>query len=151
MKIVCDASFFFGAYPLDGELVTTPEVVSELRDLGSKCRFDLLREQGLVLASPDPGFIRRVRRAAASSGDIGVLSETDIGLLALADEINGVIATDDFAIQNVAAVLGITTKPILQRKAKKRQWKLVCTGCGREVESGSDCPVCGASLKRRNK
>jgi len=151
MKVVCDASFFFGEYPLDGELCTTPEVLSELRDLGSKCRFDLLREQGLTIASPNPGSISRVKRAAASSGDLGVLSETDIGLLALADEINGVIATDDFAIQNVAAVLGVATRPILQRKAKKRQWKLVCTGCLREVESGSDCPVCGASLKRRNK
>lgn len=151
MKIVCDASFFFGDYPLQGELYTTPEVLSELRDLSSKCRFDLLREEGLLLASPEPGSITRVRRAAASSGDLRVLSATDISILALADEVSGVIATDDFAIQNVAALLGVGVKPILQRKAKKRRWRLVCTGCGREVESGSDCPVCGASLKRRNK
>jgi len=151
MKIVCDASFFFGEYPADGELYTTPEVVSELCDLRSKCRFDLLQENGLIVTSPGPASMTRVKRAAASSGDIGVLSETDLGLLALAIEINGVIATDDFAIQNVAAVLGVVTRPILQRKAKKRQWRLVCTGCGRDVESGSDCPVCGASLKRRNK
>lgn len=151
MKIVCDASFFFGDYPFEGDLFTTPEVAAELCDLRSKCRFDSLKECGLRVVEPAPEFSIQVRQAAGKTGDRGVLSETDISILALASEIGGEIATDDFAVQNVASVLGIRVRPMLQRKAKRRSWKMVCTGCGRDVESGADCPVCGASLKRRHK
>lgn len=151
MKIVCDASFFFGEYPFEGDLFTTPGVVAELCDLRSKCRFDTLKESGLTVAEPAPESIIQVRQAAGKTGDRGVLSETDISILALASEIGGEVATDDFAVQNVASALGVRVRPMLQRKAKRRAWKMVCTGCGRDVENGADCPVCGASLKRRHK
>lgn len=152
MNIVCDASFFFGSFPVWGHLWTTPQVVAELRDLASKSRFDALREEGLVISEPARTSCARVREAALSSGDQGVLSEADISILALAYEISGEIVTDDFAIQNVAAALEITIRPIFQRRAKKRLWKLVCTGCGRVVqEEYADCPVCGSLLRRRNK
>lgn len=151
MKIVCDASFFFGEYPLDGDLFTTPLVIAELCDLRSKCRLDALKAGGLTVIEPPPESFGNVRKAAESTGDIGVLSETDVSILALASAIRGEVATDDFAVQNVAAALGIRVRPILQRRAKRRIWKMVCTGCGRDVEGGADCPVCGAPLKRRHK
>ncbi|MCQ1538732.1 nucleotide-binding protein [Methanocalculus taiwanensis] len=151
MKIVCDASFFFGEYPLDGDLFTTPLVIAELCDLRSKCRLDALKAGGLTVIEPPPESFGNVRKAAESTGDIGVLSETDVSILALASTIRGEVATDDFAVQNVAAALGIRVRPILQRRAKRRIWKMVCTGCGRDVEEGADCPVCGAPLKRRHK
>jgi UPF0271 protein len=151
MKVVCDTSFFFISFPLEGDLYTTPQVIDELCDLRSKCRFDTLKEDGLIVTEADPASRKLVLKAAESSGDLGVLSETDISIIAVAYSIKGEIATDDFAIQNVAATLGIGIIPILQRRAKKRVWKLVCTGCGRDVEGGIDCPVCGASLKRRHK
>ncbi len=151
MKIVCDASFFFGDYPFEGDLFTTPEVVAELCDLRSKCRFDTLKEGGLTVTEPSPGSSGEVRHAAGKTGDRDVLSRTDISIIALASEIGGELATDDFAVQNVASALGIRVRPILQRRAKRRTWKMVCTGCGQDVENGTDCPVCGAPLKRRHK
>jgi len=151
MKIVCDASFFFGDYPFEGDLFTTPEVLAELCDLRSKCRFDTLKEYGLTVTEPSPASSMKVREAAERTGDHGVLSRTDVSILALASEIGGELATDDFAVQNVASALGIGVRPMLQRKAKRRAWKMICTGCGRDVENGVDCPVCGAPLKRRHK
>ena len=151
MKIICDASFFFGEYPFEGDLFTTPEVVAELCDLRSKCRFDTLKECGLTVIGPAPGSSRQVREAAGKTGDRNVLSETDVSILALAFEIGGELSTDDFAVQNVASALGINVRPMLQRKAKRRTWKMVCTGCGRDDVEGADCPVCGAPLKRRHK
>lgn len=151
MKIVCDTSFFFGDFPFEGNLVTTPLVIAELCDLRSKCRLDALKAGGLTVTEPPPQSSRNVRKAAESTGDIGVLSETDISILALASAIGGEVATDDFAVQNVAAALGIRVRPILQRRAKRRIWKMVCTGCGRDVEEGADCPICGSPLKRMHK
>ncbi|HIJ06588.1 MAG: Nucleic acid binding protein [Methanomicrobiales archaeon 53_19] len=151
MKIVCDASFFFGDYPFEGDLFTTPGVVAELCDLRSKCRFDTLKECGLTVTEPSSASIRMIRQTAGKTGDHDVLSETDISILALASEIGGEVATDDFAVQNVASALGIRVRPMLQRKAKRRTWKMICTGCGRDVENGADCPVCGAPLKRMHK
>nr|WP_256472441.1 nucleotide-binding protein [Methanocalculus sp. AMF5] len=151
VRIVCDASFFFGTYPLDGELCTTPQVLAELRDLQSKCRFDTLKEDGLALIEPDSVSMSRVWEAAAETGDLAVLSETDASVLALALEVEGEVATDDFAIQNVAAALGIRVRPLLQRRAKRRAWKMVCTGCGRVADGEPDCPVCGSPLSRRHK
>ena len=47
-----------------------------------------------------------------------MISDTDRDLLALARELGAVLYTDDFAIQNVASVLGVQTHPITPAKGK---------------------------------
>jgi UPF0271 protein len=151
MKFVLDASVFFADLPLDGELYTTPLVVSELRDLRSKCRLESLRTRGLVVTEPGPESRRRVKNAADRSGDRTVLSPADIDLLALALELGAFLCTDDFAIQNTACVLGIQTRSLVQRKAGRRTWRFRCSGCGRYSGQPGYCPVCGAIIKRKLK
>ena len=77
--------------------------------------------------------------------DVTVISATDIDLLPLRGS-GGRPVTDDFAIQNVALVLGVKTVPILQRKARRVHWKYRCSGCGRYAEQDGECPVCGAGF-----
>ncbi|MFY9749067.1 MAG: nucleotide-binding protein, partial [Methanoregula sp.] len=67
MKCVLDATVFFSDYPVTGECYTTPSVVAELKDLTSKCRYDLLVEAGLRVCQPDPGGLDRVHAAAGRS------------------------------------------------------------------------------------
>ncbi len=55
--------------------------------------------------------------AAKTSRDTGVISGTDADLLAVTLELGGILYTDDFAIQNVAGVLGCT----LTRLSSARQ------------------------------
>jgi UPF0271 protein len=148
MRLVLDTSLFFIEYPLAGELFTTPSVVAELVDLGSKCRYETLLAQGLQVSSPPQETLGRVQEAARRVGDLERLSTTDSDILALALDLNGTILSDDFAVQNVAHELAVPVRPVKQRRAKKRVWKFRCSGCGRFSKEPGDCPVCGSQIKR---
>ncbi|MCK9312450.1 MAG: nucleotide-binding protein [Methanocorpusculum sp.] len=150
MKYILDSSYFFGDYPLSGELFTTPDVVDELKDLASKMRYEILVENGLVVTEPEPDAICLAENAALKSGDARVLSDTDISVIALGKTLDGTVVSDDFAVQNVCRHLKIPVQNILQRKAKKRVWKQICSGCGAEIPAGeTDCPICGSAPIKR--
>ncbi|NMB78018.1 MAG: nucleotide-binding protein [Methanomicrobiales archaeon] len=151
MTVVLDASIFFSEYPVMGESFTTPSVCDELVDIRSKGNFEKWCAGGLRVVSPAQESLERVAAAAARSRDKGVISATDADLLALALELDATLYTDDFAIQNVASVLGVKTAPILQRKAKRIHWKYRCTGCGKYYSHDGECLICGAAIKRKLK
>ena len=151
MSIVLDASFFFGEFPAEGDVVTVPSVVDELLDIRAKGNFEKWCARGLRVQSPTGDSTKRVLSAARKTKDIAVISGTDRDLLALALDLGADLYTDDFAIQNVALVLGVKTVPILQRKARRVHWKYRCSGCGRYGEHDGECPVCGAAIKRKLK
>ncbi len=148
---VLDTGFFFGDFPAEGELFTVPEVVDELKDIRAKGIFEKWCARGLVVRSPERPGRERVAIAATRTKDDSVISVTDRELLALALELGAVLVTDDFAVQNVAGALGITTIPMLQRKARRVRWKYRCSGCGRYSGHDGECPVCGAAIKRKLK
>ena len=149
MRCILDASYFFGDYPGSGELSTTPEVVGELLDITAKMRYEVLCSRGLSVCEPEPDKTAEAVAAAEKSGDLRVLSRTDISVIALALTLEGTVVSDDFAVQNVCRHLKIPVQNILQKKAKRRVWKYICSGCGAEIPDGGDCPVCGSPPKRR--
>lgn len=151
MKYVLDASVFFSDLSFDGELYTTPLVLSELKDLRSKGRFEALSASGLIVSESLPAGLEAVRDAASSTGDLPVLSDTDTGVIALAYDLGAVLVTDDFAVRNVAERLGVRTLPVAQRKSKARRYTFRCTGCGRYSKEPGICEVCGSELKRKLK
>jgi endoribonuclease Nob1 len=151
MKAVLDASVFFTEFTVSGEVFTTPSVCDELRDIRSKGNFEKWCAAGLRVISPERQSLSRVAEAAATSRDSGIISATDAELLAVALELDAVLYTDDFAIQNVALVLGVKTSPIQQRKAKRVHWKYRCSGCGRYFDHDGECQICGAAIKRKLK
>jgi UPF0271 protein len=151
MKAVLDSSFFFYDLPLEGDLYTTHSVCDELLDIRSKGRFETFCALGLQVATPHKDSIRKVTEAAAVSRDTGIISETDRDLLALALELDAVLYTDDFAIQNVAVRLGVKIIPMHQRKAKKINWRYRCSGCGRYSDHAGECLICGSEIKRKLK
>ncbi len=150
---VADSSVFILGMPLSSRvqnrIITTPEVIAELTDVKSKTVFEAALESGVEVESPLPYLITEVRSHAGRTGDIERLSDTDIGILAKALEHDGILCTDDYAIQNVAESLGIETEPILQDGIKETfEWGRRCKGCGRRF--GSDvriCPICGSETK----
>jgi endoribonuclease Nob1 len=151
MKAVLDASVFFTDFTIDGEVFTTYSVTEELKDIRSKGNFEKWCAAGLKVLSPAGQTLSRVAEAAATSRDTGIISTTDAELLALALELDAMLYTDDFAIQNVATVLGVKTCPIQQRKAKRIHWKYRCSGCGRYFDHDGECMICGAAIKRKLK
>ena len=151
MRSVLDSSAFFTAATFEGELYTTSSVISELRDLPSKARSDLLREAGLQVMDPDRESVSRVRENAVARGEGGVLSPTDIEVLALALQLQACIMSDDYALQNVARYLSIRVIPIQQKGARNIRWKFRCRGCGRYYRGPGICQVCGALIQRKLK
>jgi UPF0271 protein len=148
---VLDATAFIEGFETEERVATIPAVREELTD-GAGYRFDAMEGAGMYVHLPEEDVLDRVRRAAESTGDGGVLSETDLRLLAAAYELDGVLVTDDYAMQNVADALDVGTEVIAQDGiAEQRDWEFQCQGCGREFEERKDrCPVCGADLARKN-
>jgi UPF0271 protein len=151
MKTILDASFFFSDCPITEEAYTTPSVLNELIDIRSKGTYEKFSAEGLKVVSPSEESREQVLKAAQKTRDISIISDTDCDILALALDLDAVLRTDDFAVQNVAGVLGVQTVPIIQRKAKHIRWKYRCSGCGRYSDHDGECRICGSIIKRKLK
>ena len=91
-----------------------------------------------------------MKEAAEKSGDLRVLSDTDISVIAFGLSTGGTVVSGDFAVQNVCRHLKVPVKSLLSKTAKKKVWKLLCSGCGAEIPAGEkDCPICGSPPKMR--
>jgi UPF0271 protein len=148
---VLDSSAFIQEYHTDESIASIPMVREELED-ESAFRFDALEGSGMHLHIPEPETVERVERAATETGDEGVLSRTDIRLVAAAFELDGQLVTDDYAMQNVAEKLSVGVEVIARNGIEEqRDWRFQCQGCGREFDEDQDrCPVCGSDLTRKN-
>ena len=148
MYVVADASVFIWGKRPEGELITTPAVEAELKDIRTKSLLHIFEAR---VEGPTIQALKRVQEAALETGDIRVLSPADLEVLAKALEYRAVLATDDYALQNVALHLGLEIEPVGQPKIK-RELKHVqkCQGCGRRFE-GEACPDCGTPAKRKKR
>lgn len=153
MIYVADASLFIIKKRLEGNIVTTPSVVEELRDETARTAMELM---DVKVEKPLGNFVNEVRKKAGITKDTEELSATDIDVLAKALEYSKqeetTLITDDFAVQNTALQLGIKVIPVAQRKIKDvLLWEKLCTGCKRRFPEGNVCPVCGSPLKKVRK
>jgi UPF0271 protein len=146
--IVADSSVFILGKELEGELITVPAVERELLDIRSK---SLLHIYGARVESPTVEYLRRVKDAAQETGDIRTLSQADLEVLAKALEYSAVLATDDYAVQNVALYLGIKIESIAQPAIKRRLKRtLRCFACGAAFD-GLACPDCGTPVRTKKR
>ena len=148
---VLDSSAFINEYHTTEAVASIPLVREELEG-ESAYRYDALEGAGMHIHIPNEETIETVERAARESGDEGVLSETDIRLIATAFELDGTLVTDDYAMQNVADRLELAIEFINQEGIEEqRDWIFQCQGCGREFDEEHDrCPICGTDLARKN-
>ena len=145
---VLDSSVFIYYLRISDTIYTVPEVLHELKSENAKIILNILIGEGLRIESPNLEAVKVVMEKSKSTGDYAKLSNTDIQLLAKALELNAILVTDDYAIQNVAAHLAIKTQGILQKQIRKvLTWKRRCAGCGRFYEKETVCPVCGGEIK----
>ncbi|MDF0592979.1 hypothetical protein P0O24_05215 [Methanotrichaceae archaeon M04Ac] len=143
---VADSSVFICGKGFEGEVVTVPGVEGELLDIGSRMRLQI---SGARIEPPSRDALARARAGAERTGDAAVLSEVDLELLAKALELSATLATDDYALQNVALHLGLRVETVAQPRIKKILKRTQrCPGCGRPFE-GEDCPVCGTTRRKR--
>jgi UPF0271 protein len=151
VKYVLDTSAILSGKDISSEddLFSTPLVIEEIKFGRMKRRLDYLIEAGLKVHSPTSENITSVTDAAKETGDMQRISKTDIEVLSLAQELDAIILTDDYSIQNLAKKLGIRYSGISQKGIEKViNWKFRCKGCGRYWEKmHKGCPVCGSELK----
>ncbi len=148
-RLVLDTSALFSMedLPQDAEVFVTPSVLEELRkykDRRVERWGDLLRTSEATTSS-----IKKVREAAERTADAGRVSPTDVEVLALAIDLEAVVLTDDYSIQNLAAHIGIPYRTVgLKGIRKVLKWRYKCTGCGRVFDKDMpECPVCGSKLR----
>ncbi len=162
--VVLDTCAFiagFDPFMVDEEQYSVPMVKGELVSNSLPwVRFSTAIESGrLKVRNPGICFLKRVKEASKTVGDLRFLSEVDIQVLALALELksashNPLIVTDDYSIQNVADQLGIDFAPLMTFGIRFRlHWILYCPACNRKYPSDckyKSCRICGTQLKRKS-
>ena len=152
MKIVLDSGFLMNIQEvphLTGELYSPSSVISEIRSKQAVYILDILRERvQLHIHDPKKANLIKIEKLCQKEGQIG-LSIQDKEVLALAielmefDEIR--IATDDYAIKNIAHVLNIETISIKTEGGKqRRKYYFKCKACNHVYDYALDlCDSCG--------
>lgn len=137
----------------DGRYLMTNDAFGEIISDNAKSVLNSALRRGLLsISDPEEKYAAAVVDAAKDTGDVKSLSETDIGLLALAVEENAEILTDDYAIQNVAKKLGVVFVPVAKEGITKEiQWVWLCRGCGKKYPNAiRSCGVCGSRVARKD-
>ncbi len=147
---------------IDRTLWTVAEVIDEIKDPRNKLRIEMAIENKTIkIGRPSATAIDKIQQAAEKSGDIVVLSDTDIKVLSLALDLKeegheAVILTDDYSVQNVASRLKIDTKAYTTAGIRYEiKWELYCPSCFHSIEMRNTkrkqlfCEICGTKMKRR--
>lgn len=155
MKFVLDTSAILSGkdFAADQELYSSPKILDELQHGRMKRRLEYLMESGLRVMSPSKVILEEVRKCASETGDIARVTEADIEILSLAKELDAVLLTDDYSIQNLASELNVQYQGVVQEGITQTlKWRYRCKGCGRYWQKMQDsCPVCGSELKTTRK
>jgi UPF0271 protein len=128
MKIIDSSAIINSEISFDEVVFSVPEIVYEIKDQKSRILLDSLIFSGKIkFLEPSKKSLNKIRRTAGKLGCFRRLSDVDIKVLALAYELEGVLITDDYTMQNIAKYLNIpfegicrgTIKDIKNFKQKK--------------------------------
>ncbi|MFQ6061441.1 MAG: NOB1 family endonuclease [Thermoplasmata archaeon] len=149
MRYVLDSSALLsGKDLLLNDMYSTPEVIREVKKKGVTPQLLSIIETKVEVRSPSEEGVALVLEYAERTGDTKRLSAVDVGILALALEMEATILTDDYSIQNVANEMGVSYRGLSFPEIGKRiEWGYRCTGCRKQYEEWKEnCPVCGARI-----
>ncbi len=157
---VLDASAFYAGVPFGaaapsqdgGSWYTTQLVLDEVSHIrGRQDVVGIMQEMGrLRVTEPLPESVRKASEAAKRTGDLNGLSKQDVSVLALGLEMGADVVTDDFAVSNVAAFLGITVMPVMTGGIRHSgTWIHYCPACKKRFRRAKQCPRCATPLRKR--
>lgn len=134
----------------DGNFIISSNVKNEVLDENAVLGLETAINSGYVkVMDANLKYLEIAREAAKVSGDLPVMSDEDIEVLALGIEYCADIASDDYAIQNVAQKLGINCEKTTQTGIKKNiKWVWKCSGCRKKQHSNGVCDICGHEKRR---
>ncbi|MCX8198732.1 MAG: hypothetical protein N3E36_01720 [Sulfolobales archaeon] len=161
--IILDTSALLAKYQLlyysnDVVLMTTPLVVSEVKDHESRSALDLAVSLGkLLIVEPQEALISKARDFVQSIGENYSISPTDLSVIALALQLKDrlkrgevvVVITDDYSIQNTLLNAGVAFKPLRTRGIRiPRKYFVICPTCNYASTNilEKTCPLCNTPL-----
>ena len=157
---VVDAGVLFSTWAvniLDAKLATTSNILTEIRNRSSQARAEILTLlDRMRIEDPLQEHLKQVRLVASRSGDISVISENDIELIALALMLNEggnlvTLVSMDLAVLNTASHLNLRTLDPTGKFGQKITWVMRCPACSyksKTMKRETECPVCGTKLRR---
>lgn len=152
---VLDASAFYAGTPfLSGrQCYTTSLVLDEISHVKGAAFEALIDAGNLNVIDPEPQHEKTVIKFAHKTGDVSKLSKADVSVLALAVQLGSTLVTDDYALANVAATMGVKVSSSSGKGFKEaRRWTSYCSACGKAFgPNEKECPLCGNKLKRKYK
>ena len=155
---VLDSTAFYAGIPFQGEgrYYSTYQVLGEIKH---KSLASPLIHSRVQVLEPSKESLQTVKNVAIRTGDSKSISEADASIIALTLDLstskkdeNILLVTDDFAIRNVAEVLGINlSETTIRGEWKNITWITYCKGCGKEYSNpkATVCDVCGTKLSRK--
>jgi UPF0271 protein len=157
---VLDASAIIGGFSSkEFQNYITASVISEIKDLKSKIILESAVEEGSIrIMEPESVDIKNVLDIITKSGDVLRLSNTDKNLVALAfklkrESYDPMLVTDDYSIQNVLKIVGITYRSVLTEGIKGIYgWVKVCKGCKKNYPpeyAFDECEICGTRIIKK--
>jgi UPF0271 protein len=155
---VLDSTAFFRGIPFQGtgRYYTTYHVMDEVGSRGIGAQLIHSRVQ---VTEPSKESLQKVKQVSAKTGDLKSLSEADASILAVSLDLASAggdvtLVTDDFAVRNVAEVLGVDlSETNVRGEWKQITWITYCKGCGKQYPDSkvAVCDVCGTKLSRKPK
>lgn len=103
------------------EIITTPAVVSEIRDPDARARVEALYLPFMKQRSPTPHSFSVISEFARKTGDRSVLSRNDIEVLALAYEIECERNGGDWRLRSVPGQKRVNGKPPVKVEEPKEE------------------------------
>jgi UPF0271 protein len=157
---VLDASAIIGGfYSKKSANFTTPDVISEIKDLKSKILLQSAIEEGCIeIKDPDPAALKRLETVLNESGDILRLSEVDKNIVALAITLKNegydpTLVTDDYSMQNILKIIKMPYRSVLTKGIKDViGWVKICKGCKKKYPpeyAMEECEICGSRIIRK--
>jgi len=129
-------------------------------EVGSRGIGAQLIHSRVQVTEPSKESLQKVKQVSAKTGDLKSLSEADASILAVSLDLASAggdvtLVTDDFAVRNVAEVLGVGLSETNVRGGEWKQitWITYCKGCGKKYSDpkATICDVCGTKLSRKPK
>lgn len=119
-RVVLDttALIFLNDFSVFDQAYTVQEVIEEVKDKMTSMKLATLTKN-LKTMEPEQRFVDEVKKAAEETGDVAKLSCTDIKVLALTKQLNCVVVSDDYAIQNVASHIDVKYASVFSPNIKK--------------------------------
>jgi len=88
-------------------IVTVPPVIAEIKDVPTRTRVETMLLPFLIIKNPSPQSVKFVTDFARKTGDLSVLSKTDLSLLALAYELECEKNGGDWRLRKVPGQKGL--------------------------------------------